>query len=115
MNIAEIKQAVDAGLTVHWANRGYRVIKDSIGQYLIKFDPNGHCIGLTNRAGDTLNGQEHEFFCDDINNGRNAYILDCHRKPTYPDGTPRNTWEQLGEIERQSWIKNPTPRDYAHN
>ena len=62
MTIEEIKSAVDAGKTVHWANAGYNVIKDSLGQYLIKYAPNGFCIGLTNRAGDRLNGQADQFY-----------------------------------------------------
>lgn len=62
MNIAEIKEAVDEGKIVHWANEGYRVHKDSIGQYLVTFDRNGSTIGLTDRTGTTLNGQPDEFF-----------------------------------------------------
>jgi hypothetical protein len=62
MTFEEIKVAVDAGLTVHWANTGYRVHKDSLGQYLITFEPNGNCIGLTDRSGQRLNGYEAEFF-----------------------------------------------------
>ena len=60
--IAQIKAAVDLGKTVHWANEGYRVTKDGIGQYLIVCDHNQNCIGLTNRAGDRLNGKPTEFF-----------------------------------------------------
>ena len=63
--IAEIRAAVDAGRTVHWANAGYRVTKDRIGQYHIVCDHNQHCIGLTNRAGDRLNGKPDEFFIAD--------------------------------------------------
>ena len=62
MTLQEIKSAVDRGLTVCWFNPGYVVVKDSLGQYLIKFTANGHCIGLTNRAGDQLNGQPEDFF-----------------------------------------------------
>ncbi len=40
MNIAEIKTAVDAGRSVHWSNEGYVVRKDTLGQYLIIFEPN---------------------------------------------------------------------------
>ena len=40
MTLEEIKAAIDAGRTVHWANTGYRVHKDSLGQYLITFEPN---------------------------------------------------------------------------
>ena len=62
MNIAEIKAAVDAGKSVHWANEGYRVHRDGLGQYLITFAPNGSTIGLTDRGGRRLNGAEADFF-----------------------------------------------------
>jgi hypothetical protein len=62
MTIEQIKGAVDLGLSVKWANDGYDVIKDSIGQYLIKYRPSGFCIGLTNQAGDKLNGDESAFY-----------------------------------------------------
>jgi len=62
MTIDEIKAAVDAGQTVHWASNGYVVHKDRLGQYLITYVPNGSCIGLTDRAGHQLNGKEAEFF-----------------------------------------------------
>lgn len=42
-----------------------------------------------------------------------AYTEDCRRQPTYHDGTPRKSWAQLGELERESWINNPTARDFA--
>ena len=62
MKIEEIKLAVDSGKTVHWVNTDYIVIKDSFGQYLIKYTPDGFCIGLTNRAGDKLNGRPDQFY-----------------------------------------------------
>lgn len=62
MTIAEIKEAINAGKRVCWSNPAYNVIKDSKGQYLIECSFNGHCIGLTNLAGDRLNGNEDEFF-----------------------------------------------------
>ena len=62
MNIAEIKTAVDAGQPVLWSNEGYVVRKDILGQYLIIFEPNGSAIGLTDRSGCQLNGQEEDFF-----------------------------------------------------
>ena len=62
MTLEEIKAAIDAGRTVHRANTGYRVHKDSLGQYLITFEPNGSTIGLTDRSGQRLNGEEAEFF-----------------------------------------------------
>ncbi|NDV50054.1 hypothetical protein [Salipiger sp. PrR003] len=62
MTLDEIKAAVDAGQTVHWANTGYVVHKDRLGQYLITYVPNDSCIGLTDRSGHRLNGKEAEFF-----------------------------------------------------
>lgn len=62
MNITEIKTAVDAGKSVHWSNEGYVVRKDILGQYLIVFEPGGSAIGLTDRSGGRLNGQEEAFF-----------------------------------------------------
>jgi hypothetical protein len=65
MNITEIKTAVDAGKSVHWSNEGYVVRKDTLGQYLIVFEPGGSAIGLTDRSEGRLNGQEGEFFLAD--------------------------------------------------
>lgn len=48
----------------------------------------------------------------EIHPGQIAYEEDCRRKPTYHDGTPRKSWEQLDEIEQLSWRRNPTPRNY---
>ena len=62
MTLEDIKAAVDAGQTVHWANTGYVVHKDRLSQYLITYVPNGSCIGLTDRSGQRLNGKESEFF-----------------------------------------------------
>ena len=62
MNIIEIKAAVDAGKFIRWSNEGYVVRKDSLGQYLIIFEPNGSAIGLTDKSGCRLNGQEEDFF-----------------------------------------------------
>jgi len=45
---------------------------------------------------------------------KQAYKEDCARCPTYHDGTKRKTWEQLGDIERSTWRKNPTPRTYLN-
>jgi hypothetical protein len=61
MTLAEIKKAIENGEKVFWSNCEYEVIKDSIGEYLIKHS-NGHCIGLTWRDGVTLNGKEDEFY-----------------------------------------------------
>ena len=62
MTLQEIQAAVEAGQTVCWSNPGYRVIKDSLGQWLVKFLPNGHCWGLTHQDNVTVNGKPEEFF-----------------------------------------------------
>ncbi|MBI6727142.1 hypothetical protein RYA05_04220 [Pseudomonas syringae pv. actinidiae] len=62
MSLNEIKDAVEAGKAVHWANTGYVVIKDRVGQFLIKCTSNDSIIGLTHRDGVTLNGKPEEFF-----------------------------------------------------
>ena len=69
MTLEEIRAAIDAGQTVHWANTGYRVHKDSLGQYLITFEPNGSTIGLTDRSGQRLNEIEAEFFIAESEEG----------------------------------------------
>jgi hypothetical protein len=58
MNVTEIKEAVESGKTVCWSNDGYVVIKDEKGQWLLKFIPSDHCVGLTWRDEVTLNGKE---------------------------------------------------------
>ena len=63
MKLEEIKKAVDNGREVFWANKGYRVIKDNIGQYLIKHE-GGNCVGLIHANGRILNGKEEEFFME---------------------------------------------------
>lgn len=62
MNVTQIKAAVDAGKSVHWANEGYRVHRDTLGQYLITYVSNGSTIGLTDPSGRRLNGAEADFF-----------------------------------------------------
>ena len=52
-----IRQAVDEGKTVYVGTLAYKVIKDSIGQYLIFCVLNDYCVGLTWRDGVTLNGK----------------------------------------------------------
>lgn len=63
MTLQEIKEAIDKGLTVNWCNPGYEVQKYSDKTYLIKWihEPVNY-IGLTNLAGDKLNGKEKQFF-----------------------------------------------------
>lgn len=44
--------------------------------------------------------------------GQKAYEEDCARQPRYHDTTTRLVWLQLPEYAKQSWEKNPTPREY---
>jgi hypothetical protein len=57
-----IKAHVEAGRRVFWRDESYEVIKDRIGQWLVKCHINGACWGLTHRDGKTLNGRGKEFF-----------------------------------------------------
>src|SRR6056297_891151 len=80
MTLEDIKAAVDAGQTVHWVNTGYVVHKDRLGQYLITYLPNGSCIGLTDRGGQRLNGDEAEFFIAESEEG-DEKSQDSHLRP----------------------------------
>lgn len=65
MKLDQIKAAVDQGIKVNWANAGYQVIKDHLGEYLIVWQPRSAeagAIGLTHRDGVTLNGEECQFY-----------------------------------------------------
>ena len=45
--------------------------------------------------------------------GQIAYEADVRRHPTYHDGKPRKAWEDLAEIVRWSWEKNPQARRWG--
>ena len=62
MTLQEIKTAITQGKQVFWKTEDYKVIKDSINQYLIKCDYNNHCIGLSWKDEVTMNGKEEDFF-----------------------------------------------------
>lgn len=67
MTIEEIKEAVNSGKKVYCGNSAYEVIKDKIGQWLIKCTLNDYCIGLTWQDGTTLNAKAEDFFIYDFN------------------------------------------------
>jgi len=69
MTLDEIKSAVEAGQRVYWAHTGYAVVKDRIGDWLIKCIHNDSCIGLTWLDGVTVNGKPEEFFIGGADNG----------------------------------------------
>lgn len=62
MTLDDIKQAIADGKTVHWGNPAYRVIRDKIGQYLVRCTLNDCYWGLTHHDGVTVNGKPEEFF-----------------------------------------------------
>ena len=41
-----------------------------------------------------------------------AYAEDCKRRPLYDDGVQRATWDALSAIAKESWRRNPTPREW---
>jgi hypothetical protein len=62
MTLDEIKTAVESGKTVHWENEAYRVVKDSIGQWLVHCTINDHYVGLTTQSGDLREGEQSGFY-----------------------------------------------------
>ena len=63
MTLQEIKAAVLAGKTVHWASTAYAVkYSERADDFNIVYMPDGNCIGLTWRDGMTMNGKPEEFF-----------------------------------------------------
>ena len=68
MNLEEIKSAVLSGKKVYWGPKGYEVIRDNIGQWLIWCKDNDHYSGLTWLDGVTMNGKPEDFFIEGNNN-----------------------------------------------
>lgn len=68
--IAKIKNLIDNGIQVYDENEGYQCLKDRLEQYLIVFKPNGYCIGLTSRKGDSLNATKPFYY----KNGKVRYL-----------------------------------------
>ena len=68
LSLSDIETAIYNGFTVYWKNNNYQVIKDKIGQYLIKCLSNSHCVGLT-KADGTLRDDPKDFFLGGMNNG----------------------------------------------
>jgi hypothetical protein len=44
---------------------------------------------------------------------RSAYEEDLRRRPTYFSGGVRPCWELLADHIKESWRRNPKPRDWA--
>lgn len=47
--------------------------------------------------------------------GRRAYEASLAAAPLYQDGTPRKTWDQLGDVERWSWERQVTTKSSGTN
>jgi hypothetical protein len=64
MSLQDIKDAIENGQRVFWCNDAYEVIKDCIGQYLIRshFSDTPNYVGLTWTDGVTVNGKPEEFY-----------------------------------------------------
>ena len=75
MTLEQIKYNISIGKKMHWSNIGYEVIRDNVGQYLIKCTSNGSCIGLTWADEVTLNGREDDFFIKDYLTSGYDYIV----------------------------------------
>lgn len=67
MTLQEIVAAVNAGKLVRWGNRAYRVVPHTqdVKRWLIVCEINDHAIGLTWVDGETMNGEEKDFFIDE--------------------------------------------------
>lgn len=60
MNLQQIIEAVNSGLTVHWKNSNYIVVPNG-KRYLIKCISNNSCVGLTWLDG-IFEHSENDFF-----------------------------------------------------
>ena len=68
MTLDEIKAAVLAGKTVHWANSLYVVTySDKTKKFNVVCRDNQYTTGLTHRDGVTMNGKPEEFYISDTN------------------------------------------------
>jgi hypothetical protein len=94
MKLEQIKAAVDHGLTVHWGNYSYTVVKDSgsASDYSIVYDiagPKENRIGLTWSDGWRMSEDEGEFF---VPLGHLGYAVDSALSERHP-------WEAEQEVE----------------
>ena len=65
MTLQEIKDAVDAGKTVHWHNNRYHVIKDIYGDYFTVDIHNDSCVGLQRRDTGEMIGNPEDFYIEE--------------------------------------------------
>ena len=62
MTLSDIKKAVRAGKIVCLGSDVYRVTNPVKGQWLIHCILNDYCTGLTWLDGETINGEESDFY-----------------------------------------------------
>lgn len=55
----EIEKMVRDGRDIYWKHEGYKVIKDSLGQFLIKHS-SGDCVGLSSEF--VYNNTSNDFY-----------------------------------------------------
>ena len=124
MNVQEIKNAVNAGYPVRWANDSCHVIKDNHGRYLIVCQTNQSAIGLTHQDGETLNGNESEFYISHRYGFQQAEhirrvlaycwekeLLDYQENEESREG---HIFNDLVGIENFLYDENTEPREYLH-
>ena len=61
MSLFDIQTAIHNGYTVYWKSNNYQVVKDKLGQYLIKCLSTSHCVGLTRTDGSLVEDPKHFF------------------------------------------------------
>lgn len=106
MDLHEIKAAVEAGLTVYWKTLGYRVIKDSLGQWLIAYGEGtrqANYIGLTWRDGTTMNGDAQDFYAvhpeRDTWYCENCWGFDVRHDATVKWDGATQSWSVVGVLD----------------
>ena len=75
MTLDQIKRAVNAGKTVHWANSRYTVVCDNLGQWLLTCE-GGSTVGLTHGEGTILTSAADEFYVEGTRH--KAIVIDGH-------------------------------------
>jgi hypothetical protein len=61
MNLDQIRESVDAGRTVFWRHKSYRVVKSPTADAYLVCHNNGQCFSITGPDGKTLLCNEVDF------------------------------------------------------
>jgi hypothetical protein len=107
-SMKQIKSALDAGKqNIYWQNEGYAVFKDRVGQYLICFKSNEHCVGLFHLDGVNTEYAPSQFFIGPDHN----YEQSLRRGPHSPgpsegrSGTRKRRRSSGGKRRRSTGAK----------